>query len=150
MKLKPLTLGAVFAIGTALADDSAGRARISGEWQRQNVAGKDSGESWILEGKEDAIHLTQIQNGQKVSEVDCNTMGRACEMKDSGRHAKVSFWFNGPKLVELETRGSEVVKRRFSVGEQGDTMEVEEIPVAPGGKPEVLQFKRVQVSTARN
>jgi hypothetical protein len=149
MKGKLAALGAVLLIASAFADDSGGRAKVNGEWQLQTGAGKDAGETWILAGREDALHITQLQNGQKLAEFDCNTKGRECEAKDAGRHAKVSFWFNGPKLVELETRGSEVVKRRFSVGDKGDVMEVEVIPIVPAGKPEVLQFKRMQVATAQ-
>jgi hypothetical protein len=70
-------------------------------------------------------------------------------VKDAGRHAKVTFYFNGAKLVQLETRGSKVVKRRFSVDDQGDSMEVEEIPVVPEGKTVIEQFKRVQASAAQ-
>ena len=147
MKWKLLAPALIFAAG-ALAADGAGRANLSGEWQLEAGGGKDSGASWILESKEDEIHVTQLQNGQKVAEFDCNTLGRECEAKDSGRHAKVSFYFNGSKLVELETRGSEVVKRRFSVGDKGDWMEVELIPVVPEGKTAVERFRRVPVSTA--
>ncbi|MGA3044319.1 MAG: hypothetical protein ABSF54_26390 [Bryobacteraceae bacterium] len=148
MKWKLLAPAAMlFAVAAPAADD-AGRGSINGEWQLEAGAGKGSGASWILESKNDEIHVTQLQNGQKMADFDCNTLGRECEAKDSGRHAKVSFYFNGSKLVELETRGSEVLKRRFSVGDQGDLMEVELIPVVPEGKPAVERFKRVPVSTA--
>ena len=57
-----------------------------------------------------------------------------------------SVVFDG--MVAAQSRGSDVVKRRFSVGEQGDSLEVEEIPVVPAGKPVVERFKRVPLSTA--
>jgi hypothetical protein len=139
-------LGAVLFVAVALADDIADRARIIGEWQLPAVSGKGTGESWILESKDDAIHITQLQNGRKLAELNCNTMGHEC---DSDRHAKVSLWFNGPKLVEMETRGTEVVKRLFSAVDQGDAMEVEVIPIVPAGKSVVLRFKRVRNSAAR-
>jgi hypothetical protein len=147
MNWKLLAPGALLFTAGALAAGSADRPNISGEWQLEASA-KNSGPAWILDSKEDAIHVTQLQNGQKMAEFDCNTLGRECDVKDSGRHAKVSFYFNGAKLVQLETRGSDVVKRRFSVGEQGDSLEVEEIPVVPAGKPVVERFKRVPLSTA--
>jgi hypothetical protein len=60
----------------------------------------------------------------------------------------VSLWFNGPKLVELETRGSEVVKRRFEIISQGDganeVMEMELIPIVPSEKTQTFRYKRVQ------
>ena len=149
MNWKLLALGAAVLVAGAHAGDGTSRPKINGEWQMEAGAGKESPESWILEDKENAIHITQFRNGQKLAEFDCNTLGRECDVQDSGRQAKVSFWFNGPKLVQLETRDSKVVKRRFSVGDQGDAMEVEVIPVVPEGKPEVLHFKRVPVATAR-
>jgi len=149
MKWKLAALGAVLCWACAAADDVDSRAKISGEWQLQSGSGKASGESWILDGKDDAIRVTQFQSGRKLAEFDCNTLGRDCEAKDSNRRVKVSFWFNGPKLVQLETRGTDVVKRRFSVVEQGDEMEVEVIPIFPAGKPVVTRFKRVQVAAAR-
>jgi hypothetical protein len=54
------------------------------------------------------------------------------------------MWFNGPKLVELETKGKEVVKRRFAVAGEGDTLEIEVIPIEPAGKTETLRFRRLQ------
>lgn len=148
MQSKLFALGAAFLAAGVLAGDTTSRERINGEWLQAGVA-KDSAESWILESKGDAIHVTEVRNGQKVAEFDCNTKGRECTTEEDGRRAKVSFYFNGDTLVELVTRGSEVVKRRFSAGAQGDTLEVETIPIVPEGKPVVLQFKRVQVSAAR-
>jgi len=146
MQSKLFALGTAFLVAGVLAGDTTSRERINGEWLQAGVA-KDAGESWIMESKQDTIHVTELRNGQKVAEFDCNTEGRDCPTEEDGRRAKVSFWFNGDTLVELVTRGSEVVKRRFSVGAQGDTLEVETIPIVPEGKSAVLQFK--QASAAR-
>jgi hypothetical protein len=146
MTVSIVVLVASLFAATALADDSADRARLGGAWQIQNEAGTQSLAVWILEEKRDAIHITYSQGDQKFAEFECNTVGRECDMKDSGRQAKVSIWFSGPKLVELETRGSEVTKRRFAVSGQGDTMELEVIPIVPAGKTETKQLKRVQIS----
>lgn len=61
----------------------------------------------------------------------------------------MSLWFNGPKLVELETRGTEIVKRRFSIAGDGDTMDLETIPIFPSGKIETAHFKRVPSAVAK-
>ena len=47
--------------------------------------------------------------------------------------------------MELETRGSDVIKRRFHAVD-GDTLEVEVIPLNPAGKTEAVQFRRAQMS----
>jgi hypothetical protein len=142
------------ALGTAMlatvafaADDTADRAKIAGSWQLQ-ATDASAAENWILENKENAIHVTLSRNGQKQADFECNTMGRECAVKDFGKDGKVSFWFSGPKLVQLETRGSEVVKRRFSTAGSGDELQVEVIPIVPQGKTEVLHFKRAQLSSA--
>lgn len=148
MRWSLLVMGAVLFGALALADDGASREKIAGQWQLQGGDDKAPAESWILESQPDGIHITQLQNGRKLSEFKCNTMGRECEVQDSGQKAKVSFWFSGPKLVQMETRGSEVVKRRFSTADEGEAMQVEVIPIVPDGKPVLLRFKRVPPDTA--
>ncbi len=59
------------------------------------------------------------------------------------------MWFNGAKLVELETRGNQVVKRRFTVTGDGDSMELETIPLVPAGSGETTHFKRAPVGVAK-
>lgn len=76
-------------------------------------------------------------------------MGKECASEDAGRRSKVSMWFNGPMLVELETRGSQIVKRRFRITANGDTMDLETIPIVPPGKSETVHFKRVPSTVAK-
>ena len=94
------------------ADDTEARGKLAGKWQPADGQKSDYG-TWVLEAKETGVRVIQEANGQKVAEYECNTMGRECEMQEDGRSAKVSMWFNGPRLVQMRTRGSEVVKRRF-------------------------------------
>lgn len=129
---------------SAAADNTNERANLIGKWE----SGTADGTGWTIEDKSDTLHLTYLEKGRSEAEFDCNTMGRECEAKESGKDAKVSMWYSGPKLVQMETRGSNVVKRRFSVPEAGDVLEVEVIPIVPGGKPETVRFKRAQVSSA--
>ena len=70
-------------------------------------------------------------------------------LKGAGRKSRISMWFNGPKLVEMETKGSQVVKRRFSITGDGDTLDLETIPIAPAGKVETSHFKRVSPVAAK-
>jgi len=129
---------------SAVGDDGSARAKLIGRWKPQESAAKEAG-VWTLEAKNgDILRVTHSLGDQKLSELECSTTGRECEIKDSGKTAKVSMWFNGAKLVELETKGREVVKRRFAVAKQGDTLEVEIIPIVPEGRPETLRFARTQ------
>jgi hypothetical protein len=136
----------VFA-GAAVADDQEQRAKLRGSWVLQDASSSEA-HAWTFDDKGDDIHLVHAVNGHTVADFECNTAGKECAVKESGHKAKVSMWYSGDKLVELETRGTDVMKRRFSVS--GDTMEMEEIPVVPVGKSETLKFKRVQVSAGAN
>ena len=90
------------------------------------------------------MHIQELEGGSKVADFACATEGTPCEIKTGGKRAMVSLWFNGPRLVEMETKGSEVVKRRFKIAPVSGMMEMEVIPIVPGGKTETFGFKRAQ------
>jgi len=129
--------------GQLFGDDTAARARLIGAWQPQDPGNKDAG-SWTFESKgADVMHVIYSVGDQKIVEFECGTTGQECKVKDSGKSAKVSMWFSGPSLVELETRGEEVVKRKFGVGDRG-SLEVEVVPIQPDGKTEKIEFRRIK------
>jgi hypothetical protein len=150
VNLSRLAIAATVFIAIGSADEASDREKLLGEWHSQAQAGTDAEEVWILNKKDDGIHVTQSRRGEKVADFECNTVGRDCDVKASGHSGKVSFWFNGPKLVEMETRGSEVVKRLFSVAGHGDSLEIEVIPIAPGGQPKSFQYKRANPPVAQS
>lgn len=131
--------------GTAFADDDEGRAKLIGNWQ----SASDTGAAWSLQNDGDSIRITHTEGGRKIAEFACNTLGKECAIKESGRDIKVSLWYNGPKLVEMEVHGSDVLKRRFSVAADGDTLDLEVIPISPNRKAETLHLKRINVSASR-
>jgi hypothetical protein len=147
--LGAVVLGAVVLAGTAFADDESSRAKLIGAWQQTEAGGKDTVSTWVLKDLGDSMHVTGSNATQTVMDFECATVGKDCDVKESGRHAKISLWFNGPKLVELETRGTLTVKRRFTVTGDGDTMDLETIPIVPAGKTETVHFKRVQPTAAK-
>lgn len=144
MKQVLIAISVMVFCSAAFADDEADRAKLIGSWQLQS--GSDL---WTLETSGEGIHIVHSQNNQKIADFQCNTVGKDCDVTDAGRKVKISMWYNGPKLVQFETKGSEVTKWRFGITGQGDTMEVEEIPVTPAGKTELLEFKRVQTTSAQ-
>jgi hypothetical protein len=149
MRVPIIALSTLLLVSTAFADDDSSRAKLMGKWQQSDGNG-EAKSTWALEEvTADSIHVTNSSGAQTVAEFECNTLGKECAVKDAGRKSKVSMWFNGPKLVELETKGSQVVKRRFSITGDGDAMELETIPIAPDGKVETAHFKRVPPVVAK-
>jgi len=102
--------------------------------------------NWMLSVDGDKLHITRLENDRKLADFQCNTAGRECDVKESGKPMKVSIWYNGPKLVMMETRGNDVVKRRFHAVKDGNEIEVEIIPIVPQGKTELLHFYRASTS----
>jgi hypothetical protein len=134
-----LACSSLFMVAAFAADND--RAKLTGSWQGKGTV-------WMIEDKGSTLHLTRSEGSQVVAEFDCNTGGRECEGKDSGHKASVSMWFNGAALVQMETKGSEVVKRRFAIAENGDVLELQTILITPTGPTEVVQFKRVSTTAS--
>jgi hypothetical protein len=148
MRVPIIALSTLLLASTAFGDDDSSRAKLIGKWLSDGNGEAKS--TWdIEEGSADTIHVTNSSGAQILAEFECNTLGKECVVKGAGRKSRVSMWFNGPKLVQMETRGSQVVKRRFSITGEGDTMDLETIPIAPAGKVETSHFKRVSPVMAK-
>ncbi len=122
----------------APAAESDSAKTLSGAWQTKD----SSAHAWTFEQTDKGLHVTEAENGKTIADYMCNTSGRDCDVKLAGRDAKVSFWYNGPKLVEMVTEGSRVVKRRYAPSADGTTLEVEIIPVVPEGHSENIELVR--------
>ena len=144
-----VVLSTLFLSSTVFADDDSSRAKLMGKWLQSDGNGAAKSTWDLKEGLADSIHVTNSSGAQTLTEFECNTMGKECAVKDAGRKSKVAMWFNGPKLVEMETKGNQVVKRRFNIARDGDTMDIETIPIAPAGKVETSHFKRVSPVMAK-
>lgn len=131
------------ALQLAAEDNTSARAELIGAWQPKDTAAKDVGVWTFVNKGPDVIHITYAVGDQKMVELECQTTGKDCKVKDTGKSAKVSMWYSGRNLVSLETRGDEIVKRRFDV-EDGDSLAVETIPIQPNGKTEKTEFRRVK------
>jgi hypothetical protein len=132
-----LSLGAV-----ALADDQSDRQQLMGSWELQSPSENTPAASWTFSATGNSMHVKQLDGGSEVADFACGTKGADCEVKTGGKKVTVSLWFNGPSLVEMETKGPEVVKRRFKILPQGAVMEMEVIPIVPSGKTQTFEFKR--------
>jgi hypothetical protein len=147
MNLRVVGLAAL-AFGVSAFAGDAEWAKLMGAWESQGGTDNTGKVTWLLEAKGGAVHVTYSQGSQKLAEFECDTSGRECPAKDAGRSAKISLYFNGPTLIELETKGQEVVKRRFAVAGTGEEMDVELIPVVSKSKAETVHFKRTKVAAS--
>jgi hypothetical protein len=129
---------------TALADVQTDRASLVGSWV-QNGGSR----AWVIDATPDGVHITQIEGSNPVADFKCNVEGQNCDVKISGHKATVSMYYNGPALVQLETVGDLIVKRRFSVLPSGNSMKVEVTPMTGHVQTEELEFERGQPVTRK-
>jgi hypothetical protein len=134
-----ICLSVVLSSRAAAQDEDTDRAKLVGSWQST----PDGGQAWSFSTQGDALKVIETEAGNKVADFTCNTDGKNCDVKIGGKKASVSFYYNGSKLVEIEQKGSDVIKRRFTAAPQTDAMELEVMPIVPSGTNETVKFKRV-------
>jgi hypothetical protein len=142
MKLIGMTGFLVLLCAVSKADAESDRDKLNGSWVEQGEAEN----SWTLNADGKTMHITETERGTKIADFKCDTQGAGCEVKIAGKKVMVSMWFNDSKLMQIETRGSDVLERSFAILSQGDVMEMKIIPVAPTGKIETFQYKRAPLS----
>jgi len=138
--------GLVLLFGAGLlADENMDRMKLLGSWE---MTAHNDGEttSWMFTAKGDTFEVKEQEGKETIAAFECSIKGKPCEVKVNGKKTSVSLWYNGSYLVEMESQGSDVLKRRFRIGSDPDSMEVETIPVVPAGKNETFQYKRVSLS----
>jgi hypothetical protein len=145
MNLRIAALAAVLLAGSAVAGDEADRAKLMGSWKLAD-SGKD-GPTWVLQDKGGVIHVVNSRGATVLEEFDCDTFGHESVVKVNGRPTTVSLWFVGAKLVEMETRGTSVLKRTFGLGKESDTMDLELTQIAPSSKTEIQHFERMPAAS---
>lgn len=141
--LNLLIAPAFLMLSSAIAAD---HPDFSGSWKLNSTQSKikDSKlatecSKLTIEQKDTEISLSEA-DGQAIH---CSTGGKDCAKKSS----KVSFWFNGPKLVQMEYSGhsgDHVTKRRLSLSPDGKTLQMEVIPISPAGDTSLLAFDKAQ------
>jgi hypothetical protein len=123
------------------ADDLADRERLIGTWEG------DDQSVWTLEQQKDQIRI-QVRNGDRpIYEFACKPVGAECEGKDNGKALKAQMYFSGPALVQMETKGTDIIKRTF-VLKSDATLDVETTPLVGTAKAEVVHLKRQSTAAA--
>lgn len=120
------------------AQTPAQQPTYNGTW----VSQKDKDVKLTMQTSGDKIHVQEFKGNDLKWEYTCGLSGKACKFKEGMREATVSIWQNGPKLVELCTRGDSVTKRRFTLADQGSKLDVEVLPISPPGETQTLAYSR--------
>jgi hypothetical protein len=114
----------------SFAQGAASPVDLSGNW----VDSTNSAQKITINEKGDSIKVRETDGDRVVADYTCNLSGQPCKIKEDGRPVQVTLYYNGSKLVEFKQRGNDVEKRRFSLSNDGKTMQVEVIPLSSTGR----------------
>lgn len=98
--------------------------------------------TWVIDEGDNSIHITETE-GAKSKKIDmqCTTDGKECQV--TGDKSKASFWYNGPILVQMQTKGDQVTRFRLKASEDGKTLTVELTHIVPQtDKSDLLVFQK--------
>jgi hypothetical protein len=144
-----LAFSAVAALPLAAQD----RPNLSGTWQFDSAKSqlhsvKVTGATWAIKQDDSSIQIVQGEEGAaKKVEIKCTTDGKDCKV--TGDKATTSFWYNGPTLVEMETKGERVIRYRMKLSEDGKTLTVDTTSIVPkADQDDVLVFQKSGVTEA--
>jgi hypothetical protein len=135
---------ALLALPLAAQDD---RPNLSGTWQFDSSkselhAVRIAGATWVINEDDSSIQITESEDGAaKKIEMKCTTDGKVCKV--GGEKATTSFWYNGPLLVEMETKGDHVTRYRMKLSQDGKTLTVDTTSIVPQNpQDDVLVFRK--------
>jgi hypothetical protein len=138
-----LALAAVLVLPGAAQD----RPNLSGTWKldaskSQLHSERTAGETWTINEGDGTINIAESEDGSaKKIELQCTTDGKECKV--TGEKASASFWYNGPMLVEMETKGDHVVRYRMKLSSDGKTLTVDTTYITPQSSPDdTLVFEK--------
>ena len=122
------------------------RPNLSGTWQFDGSkselhTGKAADATWVINEDGDTIQIVESEDGatKKIS-LKCTTDGKDCK---AGGDKVTSFWYNGPILVEMETKGDHVVRYRMKLSDDGKTLTVDTTSIVPkSAQDDVLVFRK--------
>ena len=133
---------------------AAERPNLTGAWlwnpaKSEPHSAKFAGLTWVIDQKEATLHVSETErraDGKEIkTDFDCTTDGKECSIYTKGEPTSVSFWYNGPALVELVSKGHNretVIKKRMRLSDDGKFMNVEFIPMVGSEQPGKLVFEK--------
>ena len=124
------------------------KPNLSGNWQLNTAkselrSGKAAAIGLAIEQKGSSIHViktAKATDGKEMkTEFRCTTDGKECLVDGT----KISLWYDGAVLVELDV-GSEVVsKSSMKLGTDGKSMSVDVVYIVPQGDGDKLVLEKI-------
>jgi hypothetical protein len=138
----------IFGLLAGAASGQQSRPDFSGKWQLNAEksklhSGKASCVNVTIEQKGASIHVVKtLKDGngkESVEEFTCTTDGKDCNAKS----AKVSLWYDGGSLVELDVADGLVSKSSMTIGDGAKTISITVSYISPQAEADDLVLEKM-------
>jgi hypothetical protein len=126
---------------TAAAVVAADRPELNGTWQLSSPHdGRLKFDTLLIQMSEEGVKITESGAKEKTVDFACAIDATECKLKEGA----ISFWYNGPALVMMETHHNRevVTKTRLLAAEDGKSLALEVTRVSPPGPNATYTFKK--------
>ncbi len=139
-----LLLAALLRAVSPVPDSSLIREPLAGVWASPG----EHPETWSLEGSPSGGTILRQENGVVTLRLRCHAQKELCRGVDYGRKVKAELYWNGPALVQWESRDTHLILRRFVL--VGNTLQVEDrFLTEPAQKPVIRRLHKLRGSGPR-
>jgi hypothetical protein len=136
-------LAATFVVsGSGEKPTIGGKPNLSGAWQMESSTAGDQSPTWTITQLQDTIRIKESVADRVTTDVECSTRAVDCATRVDGKEASVTFYFNGPVLVQFTRKGKDVTKVRRTLSEDGQKLTMEVTPYVPAGDPKTVILVR--------
>lgn len=138
----------VFGLLAATLCGQQSKPNFSGKWQANTEkselhSGKASAVNLTIDQKGPSIHLVKTVRStagkDSVIDVNCTTDGKDCETKG----IKVSLWYDGPCLVEMDVSDDLVTKTSMTLNESSKTINADITYISPQAQADKLVLDKM-------
>lgn len=137
-----------FSLLAAALNGQQSKPDFSGKWQANSEkselhSGKASAVSLVIEQKNPSIHVLKTiraANGKEsIIDITCTTDGKDCDAKG----VKVSLWFDGASLVEMDVSDDTVVKTSMTLDNNAHTISAKITYISPQGEADKIVLEKM-------
>jgi hypothetical protein len=148
MRFRGIPFIFIFGLVAAMSSGQQSKPNFSGKWQisaekSELHSGKASTVNLTIDQKGPSIHFLKTMkaaNGKEsVIDVTCTTDGKDCD----ARGVKISLWYDGASLVEMDVSDDLVTKSSMTLGEDGKTIKVGVTYISPQAEADKLLLEKM-------
>ncbi|HXJ40579.1 MAG TPA: hypothetical protein VNH18_14970 [Bryobacteraceae bacterium] len=146
MRVTGVSLISALWLFTAAANGQQSKPDLSGKWQLNSGKSEQPGKTTIvslaIEHTGSSIHIVRTTRSadskETITEFKCTTDGKDCDVKGT----KVSLWWDGLSLVEMDIGNETVTKHKMTLSDDGKSLTCDLSWISPQSPAESAVFAK--------